>query len=843
MRYIFVLISYLILFSSTLKAQVPPKGSPPGEILLALKQVNQLGSVLYLAAHPDDENTAVIAYFARERNLRTAYLSLTRGDGGQNLIGPEQRELMGLIRTQELLQARRIDGGLQFFTRANDFGYSKDAREAKQIWGKEAILSDVVRIIRQFRPDVVITRFPPTREAGHGHHEASAMLAIEAFEAAANPQRFPEQLKTLKTWQPKRIVWNCYSRRFGRFTNLPPDSARNISTQIPLSNYNPLLGKSNLVLASESRSMHKSQGFGAARSREERTDYLLHFAGKKAEKDVFEDIETSWKRLPNSEQIAEALQKAYQEFDLEAPHKILPQLFKAYQAMQAYDLSQSPEAPYWIKVKKAETQKLIAQCAGLWLEANSSEYMLSASDSLNLNLEMANRLDLEVKVENIEIRQSSSEEVISKVDSLPLNLKGFEELKLSFKIPRNLPISQPYWLINPPKKGLFVVENPALIGKPENDAVFTAYFDLSIEGVKLRYTRPVVHKWVQADEGELYRALTISPALMVNLEEDVLMFANDEGKSIKLTLKSGKAQLKGKLRPQLPDTWRVEPAERAFSLKQRGEELSLEFKIYPPKNAETAQLSLQYVLDQENDKQTARSWQEIEYPHIPIQVVFPEAKAKVVRLDLVQGSQRIAYIEGAGDEIPQHLEQVGYKVSILEEAELKGDLSQYEAIVVGVRAYNTVQRLKFYHDKLLDYVAQGGVLVVQYHTPWRLVVEQLGPYSFEIERGNRVTVEEAPVKFLKPNHVLLNYPNKITQKDFEDWVQERGLYFAGKRDKRYETPIASQDPNEPWLDGGILYAKHGKGVYIYTGYSFFREIPAGVPGAYRLFSNLIAKPR
>ncbi len=836
-RFFSLIFLWMILGTSIQMYAQAPKIYPAGELQLALKKMNTLGSVLYLAAHPDDENTALLALLANGRMLRTAYLSLTRGDGGQNLIGPEQRELMGLIRTQELLQARRTDGGEQFFTRANDFGFSKDAAESFEIWGKEDVLADAVWIIRNYRPDIIVTRFPPTRDAGHGHHEASALIAIEAFKAAADPAKFPEQLQYVQVWQAKRLFWNSYSRRNGNFSNLPPDEGQFIP--IELGTYNPLLGKSHLVIAAESRSMHKSQGFGAAKPRGERMDNLQFLEGEPMKEDIFEGIDLTWGRVKGGKEIGTLLQKAYQNFKAEDPTTILPDLLKALEKINQND-TKDYESRHWLAHKKQKLEEIIQHCAGLWIDANGEDFSASPSDSAKVMLEVVKQLSDNVTLHSVELLQQNK--VIYTLDKLPETLKLNEAFKptLALKLPQNIAITQPYWLRQTPSLGLFEVAEQALIGKPENEAALSVALVFFINGQKIRYIKPVTHKWVKADDKELYRSFEIRPSVMITPEEKILMFANESKQAIKVTLKAGSKQSKGKVIPQMPHGWKVVPAYYNFELAQKDQEEVISFTITPPTQAASVEMSFEVQLEGDNQASAAYGVQSIDYAHIPIQTVFPVAKVKLTRLDMLLAGKKIGYISGAGDEIPQNLQQVGYEVTLLDDKGLQGDLSYFDAIVAGVRAYNTQEWLKYRHADLLKYVENGGIFITQYHTPWRMVVDDLGPYPFEISR-DRVTVEEAPITFLKKDHPLLNYPNKITEKDFEGWVQERGLYFAGKWDEHYQTIFECHDPGEKPSEGSLIYTDYGKGRFIYTGLSFFRELPAGVSGAYRLFANLLAK--
>ncbi|TAF65839.1 MAG: PIG-L family deacetylase [Cytophagales bacterium] len=811
------------------------------EIQLALKKMNVLGSALYVAAHPDDENTALIAWLANDKLVKTGYLSVTRGDGGQNLIGAEQGELLGIIRTQELLQARNIDGGQQFFTRANDFGFSKNTQEALKVWDKDKVLADVVWAIRKFKPDVIITRFPTTAEAGHGHHSASAVLAIEAFKAAADPTKFPEQLQYVQVWQAKRILWNAFFRRNGNFTNQPPDSIKTMP--ILISTYNTLLGKTHTVIAAESRSMHKSQGFGSAKNRAERIDYLVHTDGVEAQKDLWEGIDISWGRVQGTQEIAYLLKEAETKFSPQDPSAILPILLKAYQSINQL-LSKGQD--HWLLTKKEELQRLIIACAGVWYEATAKEYAATAGDSLKITLDFVKFSNVAIQLKGIVLHQKDNE-IFWRKENLTQNTeKGkmitFNETLL---LPKNLPITQPYWLKQPPNKGMFQLlpEDYWAIGMPENQPFIGATFTIQIGEETLQLYTPILHKWVKPDEGELYRSFQITPTLMANAENQVYMFANDQPKEIKVRLKAGKAETKADIQLQMPEGWRCEPNTQSVYLKNKNEETTLIFKVFPPTNASEATIKIVGKTQEQTQFEPLKGIITIQYPHIPIQTIYPVSEVKAVRLEINKNSTQIGYLEGAGDEIPQCLTQIGYQVTMLNESHLQGDLSAFPTIIVGVRAFNMEEkRWRFYTEALMKYVENGGNLVVQYQTSNGLLVSKLGPYPLTLGR-DRVTEEDALMKTLVPDHALLNYPNKITEKDFLNWTQERGLYFASQWDKAYQPILASNDAGEKSLEGGLLYASYGKGRYVYTGLSFFRQLPDGITGAYRLFVNIISPPK
>ncbi|AKQ46122.1 LmbE family protein [Rufibacter radiotolerans] len=809
--------------SPALQAQAPKKPNA-ADIRLALEKLNVVGSVLYLAAHPDDENTRLIAYLANERKLRTGYLSLTRGDGGQNLIGPEIREELGVIRTQELLQARRLDGGEQFFTRANDFGFSKDPAETFTIWNREQVLADAVWVIRKFQPDVIITRFSPQPSGTHGHHTASAMIALEAFEAAADPKRFPEQLKTVTPWQAKRLLWNTSSFFYAQ--NQQFDASDKL--KLDVGTYNTLLGKSYNEIAAESRSMHKSQGFGSSGTRGEAIEYFEFLKGAPAKADLLEGVTTTWNRVPGSQPVAKLLQQALGSYDPSNPSGVVPTLLKAHTV-----LDKMPASP-WKTVKQQELQQVIKACLGLYLEVSSTkEYAAAPGQMLQLQLEAVNRSAVPVSLSKIEYlfaaRDTSVQQALEK--NRPLFIKT------QLPIPASTSYSAPYWLREQGTTGMFTVKDQLLIGLPENPAAAQVKVQILVQGQPLSFVLPVIYKRTDPVEGEQYRPFEIAPPVFVNLTEKVYMFADTQPKPVTVRVRAGQDQLEGQVQLQLPKGWRSEPASTSFKLTQKGEDQLFTFLVYPSEAQTESTLSATATMAGKTYNQSLKT---ISYAHLPTQTLFPPAEAKAVKLDLKRKGQRIGYLMGAGDEVPSSLLQIGYQVEQLQVGNLSpAALKKYDAVVVGVRAYNTLERLRFQQPQLLEYVRDGGTLVVQYNVNNGLVTQALGPFPLKLS-SDRVTVEDAEVRFLKPDHPVLNSPNKITPQDFKGWVQERGLYFPGQWAPEYETIISTNDPGEPARESSLLVAKYGKGHFVYTGLSFFRELPAGVPGAYRLFVNLLS---
>lgn len=825
----FSLLFFLVLSFSTFAQKNASNNL--AEIKEALKKLNVLGNVLYLAAHPDDENTRLITYFSKEKLYNTSYLSLTRGDGGQNLIGPELNEKLGVIRTQELLAARGVDGGKQYFSRAIDFGFSKNPDETFEVWDREAILADVVWVIRNTRPDVIITRFNTEPGRTHGHHTASAILALEAFDAAADPNRYPEQLAYVKPWQATRIMWNTNSWFYAKTEEF--DAVKDSLLKIDVGAYNQVLGKSYTEIAAESRSMHKSQGFGASGSRGTSMEYLQHYKGSKAGSDLFDGINTTWSRIEKSNDLAAKIAKLNADFNPENPSALVPELLKIRK--QITTLTDE----YWRTTKLAEVDEILKACLGLWIEVLSSDATATPGQIIQLKAEVINRSTTSVILSKVRFKP----EVKDSSFNLVLNYNADELLTFDIELPEKLMYTQPYWLINKGAKGMFEVKNQELIGLPENLPALEALFTFNIEGQEIEYNLPVLYKRVDPVKAELYQSLEVVPPVFINPTENLVIFANSKPKKIGLKVKAGKDAVSGTLVFTLPEGWKSEPASIPFAFTNKGDVKGFDVTIYPSEKAMQGVLDIKAILATDT---VAWGLTEINYDHIPHQSIFPASVVKVTRLDLKKRGQNIGYIQGAGDAIPASLQQIGYNVTILNEREVTLEsLKNYDAVVIGIRALNMNDAIRAAYPTLLKYVKNGGTMVVQYNTkPNRVTTnvfktDSIGPYPFNLS-SERVTKEDAEVRFLNPKHPLLNSPNKITEADFEGWVQERGLYFPNEWDKKYETIVSFNDPGESPKDGSILYTNYGKGVFIYTSLSWFRELPAGVPGAYRLFVNLIS---
>ena len=818
-----------LLFSGLLQAQQPEKLNS-SEIFKQIQKLNFLGSALYIAAHPDDENTRLISYISNELNARTAYLSMTRGDGGQNLIGPQLRELLGVIRTQELLAARRIDGGEQFFTRANDFGYSKTPKETLSIWNKEEILKDVVRTIRRFQPDVIINRFD-AGSAGetHGHHTSSAILSTEAFELAGDASAFPGLANEYGTWQPKKLFFNTspwfYSSQEA-FDAADKSNFLEFDTGV----YFPLKGLSNTEIASLSRSQHRSQGFGSTGTRGKAPEYIQLLKGEqpKGNDSLFAGINTSWSRIKGGREIGDILYKVERNFNFEDPASSLPELAKAYQLIEQLDNE------HWKRVKSKEIKEIIAATAGLYLEAAASESLVTPGETVHIQLEAINRSAQEMKlvsVKTIPVEKELSPEVL-----LGDNESWRENIE--FRIPENAGFTNPYWLNEKGSLGMYKVQNEDYIGLPETPRKFKVEFRVEIAGVTIPFSREIIFKTNDPVKGEIYRPFEIVPQISVATASDVLIFADQSSKEITVKIKAVKNDISGSLAPRPIDNWKISPNSYEFGPLQKGEEKSFIFKVTPPENRQENAIFQPVV--KVGEKSYDKEIVQLDYEHIPLQTLVLPSITKLVKLNIEKRGNLIGYIEGAGDVVPQALEQMGYTVQIVAPEEISAEnLQKFDAVVLGIRAYNVVEELRQKQDELFKYVYNGGNMIVQYNTSRGFDMDNLAPYPLQLSH-DRVTDEASKVTFLAPNHPVLNIPNKISQEDFEDWVQERGLYFADEWSSKFTPILSMSDDGESSKKGSLLIAPYGKGNYIYTGLSFFREFPAGVPGAFRLFANLIS---
>lgn len=820
-------IFLLFFFALNVAAQIPASLNA-AEIRQGIEKLGVTASLLYIAAHPDDENTRLLGYLAKERQYRTGYLSITRGDGGQNLIGDEQGVELGMIRTQELMAARRVDGAEQFFTRAYDFGFSKSTEEALRIWDQEKILSDVVWVIRKFQPDVIITRFPPDSRAGHGHHSASAVLAQLAFEAAADPARFPEQFNYgVKPWKAKRLLWNTFN--FGTTNTIAADQFK-----LDVGVFNPLVGKSYGEIASESRSQHKSQGFGVPRQRGQSFEYFTHVAGESFQNDILDGVVTNWKRF-NAEGINKMIDVLLQKYKMTDPSSSVPQLIALHKAIGKVTDGD------WKRKKMEELQQLIEAASGLWLEATTAQSFVVNQDSLQINFSAIARTQLPVKLLRVQLDSipvANIDTVLNTLLSTNLALNFNRRIKVFRKV------SDPYWLEKPMLTGSFQVTDQRQIGKAWNDPVYTAVFTVEIFGSTFSFTKPVFHKYTDPVKGELYQPLVVYPPVSIKPNQSVMVFTDAAQKNLNLQFTGhSKQPNKGAVNIATKESWTVK--QNAFDLQLQYNELfSKTVQVLPVGAQQETGSFLQPILTAADGGKYTQRIRKIEYDHIPVITYFPDAVSRLVYVDVKTSGKRVGYINGAGDFVPYCLQQMGYRVDILKQEDLTPEnLRQYDAVVTGIRAYNVNEWLSESYDVLMNYVKEGGVMLVQYNTSSQIgpVKAKISPIPFNISR-NRVTEEDAAVAFLDAQHPLLNFPNKISTEDFNGWVQERSVYEAEAMGQGFVSLLSMHDAGEPDRKGSLIATEHGKGRFIYTGLSFFRQLPAGVPGAYRIMANLLAKP-
>lgn len=817
----------LILCASYLAIAQKPVQYNSSEVYHQLERLNTLLSVLYVAAHPDDENQRIISYCNNTLNANTAYLSLTRGDGGQNLIGTERGPLLGVLRTQELIEARRIDGGGQYFTRAIDFGYSKNPKETFGFWDKDKVTSDVVRVFRSHRPDIVINRFDHrTPGRTHGHHTASAMLSLEAFDLSGDPSVYTDQLSTLSTWQPAKIYFNTSWWFYGSREKFA-EADKSTLTSVDIGTFYPLEGISNSEIAANARSMHKCQGFGNATNRSSRQEFLelLNTANDDITKEPTQGINTSWSRVPNGKPVGELMEKILENYSFKNPAASLDDLTDLHR------LINNTGDPYWKAIKLEELKEIIQSVTGLFLEASTKSKQVTAQDTIEIKIEATNRVDNPIKLLSYSLSDGMTN---AKIDSTLA--RGQESVWYEKTLMKGTPNNH-YWINNEMEYGTYSVSADN-IGKAESNANLHMNFDVEINGERMTFVRPVTSLNILPDKGEVYAPLSSVPYASVSIENDVFIFSNKESKTIPVNVESFASDLRGTLSLKLDSGWKSEPSTIDIEIAKLGQTKTVEFEVTPPKNQTVSSITPVFKT---NGTEITSNVITVAYDHIQTQTVISQEEAKAVNLDIKTTSNtKVGYIMGAGDDVPEALKSIGYEVDLLTLEELANkDLTQYQAIILGIRIYNVNEKIGAYQDELFGYAADGGTLITQYNTSRRLKAESLAPVAMEMSR-DRVSDETAKVKILEPDHPVINTPNEITQSDFEGWVQERGLYFPDEFSDPL-TPIFSMaDPGEDEKLGSLLVMEHGEGYFVYTGISFFRELPAGVPGAYRLMANLIS---
>jgi LmbE family N-acetylglucosaminyl deacetylase len=803
-----VALIFLLSFAPTIMHAEPPSSAA---ILQDLRSFREMGTALFVAAHPDDENTGLIAYLARGRNYRMAYLSITRGDGGQNVLGPDFDEKLGVARTQELLAARRLDGGRQFFTRAIDFGFSKDYRETLNIWGKEEVLGDVVRVIRTFRPDVVINGFSTQPGRTHGHHTASAVLGLEAFKLAGDSNAYPEQLKSLQPWQPKRIVAN----------NRGGGSGLRMET----SGTDPVSGLSFSDLAGRSRSMHKTQGFGSFAGGGGGTQSFEVLAGEPATNDIFDGVDTTWARIPGGADIGKTADDIIAKFDDKNPAASVPALLKLHGQLAALKSSDP-----LVTEKRQQLDRILQHCLGLEVETTIPQAEFVPGEKIPLRHTVTVHADVPVRW--LSTRYLSIKGELKKTIDLHPGQASSRESEQT--LPTDTLLTQPYWLRGERTAGLFHVDDPSLIGQPENPPVFPIEQIFEVGGETIVIADQPMNVAKDSDGKETRRRLDVIPPVSLRFSSEVGVFAPGSSHSVEVEITAARANSKGTAQLDTPSDWKVTPAKQTFALTKAGDKAQVKFTVTAPTKAETTKIG---VSAEVGGRHYRNDRMEISYAHIPLQLLQPAASETCMSLDMAVHGKKIGYLPGAGDTVADCLKEMGCTVTELTIDDLTPEkLKQFDAVVTGVRLFDTHRNLGSNLTGLFAYVEGGGTVVMQYN---RVDGLQSTPLKLRVSQ-DRVTDEHAQMTFLAPENPVLNTPNKITSADFDGWIQERGTYFPNQWDEHFVPILACNDPGESPMKGSLLVADYGKGHFVYTGLGFFRQLPAGVPGAYRLFANLIS---
>ena len=822
MRKILLLLLLTIVCYKTPAQQIRPANSE--KIYHELEQLRHLANVLYVAAHPDDENTRLLAWLVNDKNIHTAYLSLTRGDGGQNILGSEQGDALGLIRTHELMEARKLDGAEQFFTRAIDFGFSKTYQETLKHWPEELLTGDVVWVLRKFRPDVVICRFPPNTQAGHGHHATSAILAANAFKEAGDKTKFPDQLRYYPVWQPKRLLWNTY--RFG-----DRNTTSETQFKMEVGQYMPMLGVSSGELAGLSRSMHKSQGAGTPSVPGVQTEYFKLVDGDTLSNSLFDGIDITWGRVGRAD-IGADLKDIIDQFDFKHPDASLPALFAVRKKIEGV------KDEYWRMQKLKEIDQTILDCTGLMAELYTKQPQAVRGSTLPFTLHVIARSHTPVSISGINFG------AIDTAVNMRIPFDTLLTIEHTVSIPADEPYTQPYWLETPHNgKDIFNIPNDTLLGLTETPDNLNITMKLKINGIDYSLPVPLSYKKTDPVKGDVVEQLRIVPDATVAFSNGLIIKQPDGSFQADLRIHAYKDIKKGTLfilgaYSKVGGPIGINNIDIAAS----GDTI-ISYHVNAKESAVLGAGDYQlFAVLQADGKNLDETMHLIQYNHIPTLQYFTQASARVLNPTWKSTVKHIGYIAGPGDDVPAVLKLAGLEVDVLKESDFTNaaKLKKYDAIVTGIRSVNVEKRMAYWLPVLFEYVKDGGTLVMQYNTTQELSTTKLGPYPFTIASDKRVTEEDAKVSFIDPKSRLLNYPNKITDADFADWVQERGLYFASKWDDKYTPLFSMHDEGEDPLQGGTLYAKVGKGNYIYTSLSFNRQLPAGNKGAIRLFMNMLS---
>jgi LmbE family N-acetylglucosaminyl deacetylase len=841
------LIVLLVAFISAAYASDVAEDRGAMGLSQTLKRLDIVESVLHTGAHPDDENSSLLAWLARGQGVRTAYLAANRGDGGQNLLGTELFEPLGVIRTEELLSARALDHAQQFFTPTFDFGFSKTSKETLDKWGHDQTLADFVRVIRQFRPEIIVSRFTGTASDGHGHHQAAGILTKEAFKAAADPAFFPEYGKP---WQAKKLYLSGMGG--GRGRGRGPETP---GIDVNVGEFDPVLGRSYNEIAIEGRSFHRSQGQGGAREKGPRTARLSLIDKTVDVPDTATLYAGTLYKLPDLAQLEPGLgtdlvaleQKITairEKVKLTQPADVVPDLMEAIRLFQQIESRATNEHVHFLlKLKEPDFYEAARLAAGLVVDVMASDDTLIPGQEFDLTVDVINGgpFDFSTVQSSPDLPPGWTAEFAGSTGSSAPGQKLTQRFKV--KVGASAPYTQPYWLQQPRNGDRFVWPKGSAVSMPFDPPLLDTVVDAKYDAGTIEMHQAAVFRHVDQLYGEERSHLNVVPALSLRVSPEigVVPLAGNRKKEFTVTIENqDTVPAESQVSLVVPEGWSVAPVSQPVKFAKQGEKTTLSFTVSVPPVA--GDFKVQAVAKVGNQEYKT-GYQAIAYPHIETHYIYSPAESSVEVFDVKTLATTVGYVEGAGDTVADALKQLGISVTLLSAQDLAtADLSRYQTIILGIRAYAVRDDLRAYNDRLMEFVKNGGTLITQYNRSNEFPAMQIGPYPFTLTGNNtyRVTDENAPVKILDPENNIFNVPNKITDRDFEGWIQERGTYFLSQWDPQYKPLLESQDPGEQPLQGGLVVGKYGKGTYVYAGYVFFRELPAGVKGAFRLFSNLVS---
>ncbi len=846
MKFKLLLLFLLLGAASLVFAQgqgIVPEDRGAMGLAQALNRLDVVASVLHTGAHPDDENSALLAWLGRGQGTRTAYLSATRGEGGVNLAGPELFETLGVIRTEELYGARRLDHAQQFFSPNYEFGYSKGADDTLAKWGHDQVLGDFVRVIRYFRPEIIISRFTGTPRDGHGHHQVAGMITQEAFKAAADPARFPEYGMP---WQAKKLYLNSMG------------NDQQAGIEINVGEFDPALGRSYNEIAAEGRSLHRTQAQGSPQDRGPRATRLQLIQKSVDVLDNAPLFSGVIHKLPDlarlDASIASDLGSLQQRVDairgavnLQRPGNIVADLALALNQLQAIEArSTNEQVDFLLQQKEADFQEALRLAAGLVLDVTASDDTVIPGQEFDLTVSVINGGPLDFTTVRAQTDLPPGWDASYQGSTGSLQPGQRLDQKYKVKVAAAAEFTQPYWLQQPRRGARFTwptVQNGAL---PADPPLLPTTAEVQYQGTTIAMKRPAEFRLIDRMFGEQRTSVKVVPAISVNVSPEIAIvpLGGNRRKEFTVSVESqNAAAVAAEVTLAVPNGWTVAPPSQTVNFTQAGEKASLQFTVSVPQTA--GDFTIQ-ALAKAAGQEFKVGYTAVAYPHIETRHVYSSAQSKVQVLDLVTRVSSVGYVEGTGDAIPDSLRQLGISVTLLTAQDLAtANLSNFQAIVLGVRAYAVRDDLRAYNKRLMDYVSNGGTLVSQYNRGNEIGNLQIGPYPFtlppvNVNNAERVTAEDAPVRILDPAHSLLNVPNKITSQDFDGWIEERGTYFMRTWDPRYVPLLETSDSGEPGRQGGLIVTKYGKGTYVYAGLSFFRQLPLGVKGAYRLFANMVS---